>query len=102
MWEGRGVGEGRKSRRKREGGRVRGIRERKGVGGGRKSQRKRRERAQGIEVKITEKREREKAAGDRGVVGAGEGKNRQKVGNGRGGRCWQGRIIPKKMANTNP
>lgn len=87
---------------KREGGRVRGIRERKGVGGGRKSQRKRRGRAQGIEVKITEKREREKAAGDRGVVGAGEGKNRQKVGNGRGGRCWQGRIIPKKMANTNP
>ena len=81
---------------------MRGIRERKGVGGGRKSQRKRRERAQGIEVKITEKREREKAAGDRGVVGAGEGKNRQKVGNGRGGRCWQGRIIPKKMANTNP
>ena len=79
MWERWGVGEGRKSRRKREGGRVRGI-----------------------EVKITEKREREKAAGDRGVVGAGEGKNRQKVGNGRGGRCWQGRIIPKKMANTNP
>ena len=56
MWEGRGVGEGRKSRRKREGGRVRGIRERKGVGGGRKSQRKRRERAQGIVVKIAEKR----------------------------------------------
>ena len=79
MWERWGVGEGRKSRRKREGGRVRGI-----------------------GVKITEKREREKAAGDRGVVGAGEGKNRQKVGNGRGGRCWQGRIIPKKMANTNP
>ena len=79
MWERWGVGEGRKSRRKREGGRVRGI-----------------------GVKITEKREREKATGDRGVVGAGEGKNRQKVGNGRGGRCWQGRIIPKKMANTNP
>ena len=81
---------------------MRGIRERKGVGGGRKSQRKRRGRAQGIEVKITEKREREKVAGDRGVVGAGEGENRKKWGKGRGGRCWQGRIITKKMANTNP
>ena len=81
---------------------MRGIRGRKGVGEGRKSQRKRRGRAQGIEVKITEKREREKAAGDRGAAGCGGREKSQKMGKGRGGRCWQGRIIPKKMANTNP
>lgn len=96
MWE---KGE---NRGEKKGGKGAGDRGVVGVGEGQKSQRKRRGRTQGIGVKITEKREREKAAGDRGVVGAGEGENRKKWGKGRGGRCWQGRIIPKKMANTNP
>lgn len=81
---------------KKGGGKGGGIRERKGVGEGQKSQRKRRGRAQGIGVKITEKREREKAAGDRGVVGAGEGKNRQKMGKRAGWEMLAGEDNPEK------
>ena len=50
----------------------------------------------GIGVKITEKREREKAAGDRGVVGAGEGKNRQKMGERAGWEMLAGEDNPEK------
>ena len=80
-------GEGQKSRRKREGGKARGMWERWGVGEGRKSRRKR----EGGRVR---------GIGEWWV--RGKGKIAKKWGKGRGGRRWQGRIIPKKMANTNP
>ena len=73
----------------------------------------------GRRVKIAEKKKGE-GAGDRGKNhrkkrkgkgrwgwGSGGCGGREEIAKngerkGRGGRCWQGRIIPKKMANTNP
>ena len=70
MWERWGVEEWGKSRRKKGGGKGAGDRGVVGVGEGRKSQRKRRERAQGIVVKIAEKRGG-KVRRDKGAAGCG-------------------------------
>ena len=79
-------GEGQKSRRKREGGKARGMWERWGVGEGQKSQRKRRGRTQGIVVKIAKKRGG-KVRRDKGAEGRGRG---AKVAEKRGGKGAEG------------